>query len=190
MGIKKVFVVLFVSLSIIFGLMLGSSYAWYSYNNAESTLFGRTLLDKPTVIFAQDDSIVFNTNTPILDSDRYSFANITSFNVTFGENLINYDTSINILLEDINIDSELINGSFKYELMENGLTIVSGDFSNYQNDGTLELLPTKIIQEEIYPKTYVYDLFIWLSDDGTSQNELMDKKFSARVKVNNAIKRK
>ena len=170
--------------------MLGSSYAWYSYSNAESTLFSRTLEDKPTVIFAQDDSVVFRTNMPILDVDRYSFANITSFNVTFGEDLVDYDTSLNIILDDIVIDSELINDNFKYELLENGESIASGSFINYDNSGELNIMPTKIILEDKYPKTYVYDLFIWISDDGTDQNYLMEKSFSAKVKVNSAIKRK
>ena len=170
--------------------MLGSSYAWYAYSNAESTLYGKAQLDKPTVIFAQDDSIILRTNTPILDEDRYSYANITSFNITFGENLIDFDTSISIELSEIIIDNELINENFKYELLENGVTVSTGNFLNYQGNGTLNIMPTKIISQETYPKTYVYDLFIWLSDSGESQNDLMDKNFSTKVKVNTAIKKK
>lgn len=190
MNFKKLVLMLSITLGIIFSLMLGSSYAWYAYSNAESTLFGNASEEKPTVIFAQDDSVVFRTNTPIKDEDRYSYANITSFNITFGENLINYDNSISIMLEDIMIDGELINNNFKYELLENGISVANGSFSEYSNGGVFTIMPPKIINEEIYPKTYIYDLFIWLSDDGTSQNELMGKKFSAKVKVNNAIKRK
>ena len=181
---------LLITFSIIFSLMLGSSYAWYAYSNAESTLFGRTSEEKPTVIFAQDDSVVFRANIPILDSDRYSFANITSFNVTFGENIIDYDAVISIELYDIVIDTALVIDNFKYELLENGVSVASGSFADYQNTGNLLVMPSKIIDSDVFPKTYVYDLFIWLSDDGTDQNDLMDKNFSAKVKVNNALKRK
>ncbi len=190
MGLKKLFIVLSITIGIIFGLMLGSSYAWYAYSNAESTLFGRILSEKPTIIFAQDDSVVFRTNMPILDSDRYLFANITSFNVTFENNFIDYETAMSIYLDDIIIDDELISDSFKYELMENGTTIASGSFMEYQKNGSFILMPSKIIDNQVYPATYVYDLFVWISDDGTNQNNLMGKTFSAKVKVDNAMKRK
>lgn len=190
MGLKKLVLVLSITLGIIFSLMLGSSYAWYAYSNAESTLFGSAITEKPTIIFAQDDSVVFRTNTPILDEDRYSYANITSFNITFGENLINYDNSISINLEDIVIDNELRNNNFKYELLENGVTVANGSFSEYTDGGSFVIMPPKIINEEVYPKTYVYDLFVWISDDGSNQNELMGKRFSAKVKINSASKRK
>ena len=74
--------------------------------------------------------------------------------------------------------------------MENGVSVASGSFADYQNTGNLLVMPSKIIDSDVFPKTYVYDLFIWLSDDGTDQNDLMDKNFSAKVKVNNALKRK
>ena len=50
MSLKKLFIIFKISLFIIFGLMLGTSYAWYAYSNSESTLFGRTLSNKPTII--------------------------------------------------------------------------------------------------------------------------------------------
>ena len=50
-------------------------------------------------------------------------------------------------------------------------------------------MPMKTITSETYPVTYNYDLFIWLSDDGSNQNELMNKVFSAKVNVNSATKK-
>lgn len=190
MGLKKTLLVYGIMLSIVSSFMFGASYAWYAYSNAESTLFGSTIKEAPAVIFAQDDLINFNSNTPILDEDRYSYGNINSFNITFPEKLSNYDTAISISLSDIIMSEELKSVSYKYELLENGKTLSTGDFSLIGNSTEMVLMPNKIINVTSYPTTYVYDLFIWLSDDGTSQNDLMNKNFSAKVTVNSAMKRK
>lgn len=170
--------------------MFGASYAWYAYSNAETTISGSTIDEAPAVIFAQDNYVLANSNMPILDEDRYSYSNMNSFNITFGSNLTKYDTAITISLTDINISDELKSVNYKYELLENEKTISTGDFSMLGDSHELVIMPSKIIDVITYPTTYVYDLLIWLSDDGTDQNYLMNKTFSAKVKVNSAMKRK
>ena len=41
---------------------------------------------------------------PIYDEDRYRYANKNSFTVTLGENLKEYETGLEIVLNEINID--------------------------------------------------------------------------------------
>lgn len=190
MELKKLILVFCITVFVFMLSIFGVSYAWYAYSNAETTLFGSTIKETPTVIFAQTDAINSDVIAPIYDFDRYSFSNITSFNVTFGENLSNYETAISIELYDINISSELKISNYKYELLENENVIASGDFSNIGNDTSIVLVPNKIVTIDNFPTTYVYDLFIWLSDDGSDQNYLMNKSFSARVRVNSAVKKK
>lgn len=187
---KKTLIVLTITLCIFSALMLGSSYAWYAYSNAETSLFGSTIKEAPTVIFAQNEKITAVTNMPIQDEDRYSYANINSFNITYGENLKKYDVAISIYLDEIVMSQELKIENYKYELMENNVTISSGNFKDIFDNKEMILLENKIVEIENYPTTHVYDLFIWLSDDGENQNELMDKYFSAKVKINTAVKKK
>lgn len=189
-GLKKTLFVFGITLMVISFSMFGASYAWYAYSSAETTLSGSTIDQTPAVIFAQDNYILANSNMPILDIDRYNYSNINSFNVTFGSNLMKYETAITILLTDINISEELKNVNYKYELLENEKTISTGNFSMIGDNHEIVLVPSKIIDVATYPTTYVYDLLIWLSDDGTDQNYLMNKTFSAKIKVNSAMKRK
>lgn len=190
MGLKRLVLVFCITIFVFTFSIFGASYAWYAYSNAETNLFGSAIKEAPTVIFAQTDVITSSINTPIYDNDRYNFANINSFNVTFGENLSGYNSAISIELYDINMSPELKISNYKYELLENENVVASGDFSNIGDNNSIILMPNKILNIDVYPATYVYDLFIWLSEDGSDQNQLMNKYFGAKIRVNSAVKKK
>ncbi len=190
MEFKRLILVLSITVFMIFGSMLGASYAWYAYENAETSLFGTTIKEAPTTIFSQTEYIGSSVNMPIKDEDHRNYANINSFTITFGENLTKYETAISIVLDEIYLSEELRIANYKYELVENNQVVSSGDFSNIGSNTTLVLYPSKIMEIESYPTTYTYELYIWLSDDGSNQNHLMDKGFSGRVKVNSAVKKR
>lgn len=182
-------ILLSVTVSIMFGVLLGISYGWYAYSNAESTINASTLDEVPTVVFAQTEYITSTQIMPIYDEDRYRYANKNSFTITIGENLQEYETGIEILLDDINISEELKIDNYKYELLQNKQTIIEGTFSNIGELTSIELLPMTVITPTSYPSTYSYELYIWLSEDGTDQNYLMNKNFGAKINVNSAVKK-
>ena len=186
---KKTILIMSVAVSIAAVLIAGSTYAWYAYNNAETKVIGSTIKETPTTIFAKTDQILNKDIMPIYDEDRYNYASKNSFTVTFGENLRNYNSAIEINLDNIKMSEELKIANYKYELLENNIVIASGNFSEIGNNSKLTLMPMKIITGETYPITNNYDLYIWLSEDNSVQNELMNKVFSAKVNVNSAIKK-
>lgn len=171
------------------GIMLGISYGWYAYSNAESTINGTTIKEIPTVIFSQTEYIYSSTTMPISDEDRYNYANKNSFTVTLGENLSEYETGIEISLKDIAMSNELKIENYKYELLQDNQIISNGNFSSIGSATVLKLMPMTLMNPIKYPHTYTYDLYIWLSDDGSNQNHLMNKGFSAKVNINSAIKK-
>ena len=189
MDFKRVLLVISITITIIMGFMFGISYGWYSYENAQAKVSGATVKDIPTVIFASNEYIYSSNIIPIDDDDRYSYANKNIFTVTLGENLENYETGIKILLKDIKIADELKNINYKYELLQDGKTVGNGNFDSLNNEITLEIMPMTILMPNVYPKTYTYELYIWLKDDGSNQNNLMNKKFSAKIDVISAIKK-
>lgn len=182
-------IVLGITLCIFVGISFGASYAWYAYKNAETNIGGSTINETPTVIFGQTEYISSSTSVPIYDEDRYNYANKNSFTVTLNENLKDYQVGIKILLNDILMADVLKNSNYKYELLENGVSVANGDFSMLGNNRDLEIMSTKVLVPVTYPTTYSYELLIWLSDDGTVQNDLMNKGFRAKVNVVSAIKR-
>lgn len=189
MEFKKMIILLSVTVSIMFGVLLGTSYAWYAYSNAESNIKANTLKEAPTVLFAQTEFISSTQNMPIYDEDRYRYGNKNSFTITLGENLKDYETGIQIILENINIDEELKIENYKYELLENKKVITSGNFSNIGELTEIELMPMTIMNTTTYPETYIYEFYIWLSEDETDQNYLMNKKIGAKINVISAVKK-
>ena len=189
MEFKKILIILSITITIMISLMMGVSYGWYAYSNAETQIDGSTIKEKPTIIFAQTEYIYLNQTMPIYDEDRYTYANKNSFTITLEENLKAYETGIEISLKDIAMSEELKIENYKYELLEDGILIANGNFSEIGNATTLTLQPMTLMTPISYPKTYTYELYIWLSEDETNQNELMDKIFSAKVNINSAVKK-
>lgn len=189
MEFKKMIILLSITISIMFGVLLGISYGWYAYSNAESNVKANTIKEIPTVVFSQTEYITSTQNMPIYDEDRYKYANKNSFTVTIGENLKQYQTGLEIILNNINISNELKISNYKYELLENKKVVSSGDFSSIGNETSINLLPMTIVTPPNYPYTYVYELYIWLSEDETNQNNLMNKSFGAKIDVNSAVKK-
>lgn len=189
MEFKKLIILLSVTVSIMFGLLLGISYGWYAYKNAESTIAGNTIKEAPSIVFAQTQYIKTAQNMPIYDEDKYKYANKNSFTVNMGENLKNYEVGIEILLNNIKIAEELKIENYKYELLENKKVISSGNFSAIGENTSIKLMPITIMGPPTYPYTYAYELYIWLSEDESDQNYLMNKEFGAKIEVNSAIKK-
>jgi len=187
--LKKVIIVLGITITVIFSLMIGLSYAWYQYSNAESNVSGTTIKERPTIIFSQTEFINYNINTPIYDEDRYNYANKNSFTVSLPENLKNYQTAIEINLENIKMSEELKIANYKYELLQNGLVVGTGNFTKVDSSNSINLMPMTVLTPTSYPGIYIYELYIWLSEDDSNQNSLMNKEFSANINVNSAIKR-
>ena len=87
------------------------------------------------------------------------------------------------------IANELKTANYKYELLQNGSVVATGNFSNIGSSKEMTLMPMTVLSPTSYPQNYNYELYIWLSDDGTNQNNLMNKGFSAKVSVNSATKK-
>jgi hypothetical protein len=189
MEFKKLLILLSITITVMFGLTLGATYSWYAYSNAESFIGASTIDEAPTVVFAQTEYIASTKIMPIYDEDRYRYATKNSFTITLGENLQEYDTGLEIILNNINISEELKIENYKYELQQDKQTIISGNFSNIGDNQTIKLFPMTLMEPSTYPTTYVYELYIWLSEDGTDQNYLMNKNFGAQITVNSAVKK-
>ena len=189
MEFKKIIIVLSITIAIAIGIMFGASYAWYAYKNAETNISGGTIKETPTVIFSQTEYIDSKQIIPIKDNDRYNYANKNSFTITLDKKLKNYETGIEVSLVNINMADELKSTNYKYELLQNNKSIATGNFSNIGSNKSLTILPMTKYTPASYPATYTYELLIWLSDDETNQNQLMNKGFSAKININSAIKK-
>ena len=189
MELKKFLIVLSIAITITIGIMFGVSYGWYEYSNAKINIKSSTIKEIPTVIYSNTEKITTNNIMPILDEDRYNYGEKNIFTITIGENLKNYETAIEISLKDLRISEELKIEDYKYELLQDNKIVSTGDFSTVGMTTNMIIMPMTIMQPSTYPQTYTYELYIWLSDNGANQNNLMNKSFNAKLNINSAIKK-
>lgn len=186
---KKLLLVLGIAMTITVLVMFGVTYGWYEYSTAQAAAKGKTINEVPTVIFTSDENIYVNRIMPIYDDDRYTYGEKNTFTVTVGDNLKDYDTGIEISLTNLKIADELKIADYKYELLQDGVVVSSGNFSNVGMSTNMTIMPMKILNTVSFPQTYTYELYIWLSENGANQNNLMNKVFNAKLNVNSAIKK-
>ena len=120
MNFKKMILVLTITFSAIFTLMLGSSYAYY-VSTGGTTLNATTgNFDNPvSIVFGQGDYVNIKTGVPIREEQLSVYT--TSYNAFYiipnATILDGYEASATISLTDISIDEELKVSDFKYYLV-------------------------------------------------------------------------
>ena len=100
------------------------------------------------------------------------------------ENLNDYEVAASISLVNIEIDSALKTSDFRYELYfdDGSSPVASGTFADLGTDTSIVLTDMTILDTG----THTYELRVWLQETGISQNNLMNKSFSAKIKVASA----
>lgn len=185
MPFKKLIIIMSISFTVIICGLLGLSYAWYAVATDE-TQFNVTTgsSDGIDVVYTQTEYINNSKGVPVKSS---SAGDKNVFSVTVGEELSSYEVGIAISLVDISIASELKIPEFRYELYsdDSSTPIASGNFSEIGTNTTIDLTNMMILDVG----THTYELRVWLQDTGVSQNSLMNKSFSAKIKVASAYRK-
>ena len=179
MDFKKTLLVILTFITCMFALMLASSYAWYSYTNGSTTFDVVTNNEDINVTYQTGMYIDTKTALPIKkeEIDEYSEKNKFSINLN-NENLVG-KLLIDISLINIQIDEFLKSNNFKYELLYNGTTINTGNFSQIE-ENKIDL-GTNIILDSISNNDF--ELRIYILDDDNDQNQLMNKTFKGTISI-------
>ena len=192
---KRLLIILSFAVTVLIVILLGTSYAWYTFDNAVTSFNNvGTFSDniEVAVVFTNDSNIGTTVGIPITTSEIEEKSEKTSFTITPSTALAGRSVAIQILLADLKIDSALTSvSSLKYSLLQtvDGVTttVKSGTFSGV-TASSLILLPSTSISDSDLGKTYSYEFRLWLEEDNSNQNALMGKKLDGYIKVNTAIK--
>lgn len=195
MTFKRLLIILSFAVTVLIVVLLGTSYAWYTFDNAVTSFNNvGTFSDniEVAVVFTNDSNIGTTVGIPITTSEIEEKSEKTSFTITPSTALAGRSVAIQILLADLKIDSALTSvSSLKYSLLQtvDGVTttVKSGTFSGV-TASSLILLPSTSISDSDLGKTYSYEFRLWLEEDNSNQNALMGKKLDGYIKVNTAIK--
>ena len=197
MEFRKLIFVLAVTSIIIFGLLWGSTYAYYVYTGGpEINVTTASDNTRVSVVFTQSKYMNLKTGVPISEADIDNYAGKTVFTlVPDSASLEGYDVAITISLYDLKIDSELMVSDLKYDLKctdgSNTKTLISSNGSKITSSTKVLTLGTLSTVDSSFDinKTYTCTLRAWLQDSGVSQNKLMYKNFSGTIKVDSIYKK-
>lgn len=191
---KRLLIILSFAVTVLIVILLGTSYAWYTFDNAVTSFNNvQTFSDNidTAVVFTNSSNIGTTVGIPILASDVEERSEKTTFTVTPSTTLSGREVAFQISLIDLKIDSALTGvSSLKYSLLQTvdgtTTTIKSGNFSGVTADSLI--LSTITVPEAKLGKTYSYEFRLWLEEDNSNQNALMGKKLEGYIKVNTAIR--
>lgn len=161
-------------------LMLSSSYAWYSFSNASTTFDVLTSNEDIRVTYNSSRFISTVTAVPISSKDIDALSEKNNFSIDVDNDKVDEALSVSVNLIGIEIDKDLRNSNFKYDLLFNGNVISNGDFSNFSSDKIT--IADNIILNNLGANNF--ELRLYLLDDGSNQNRLMNKTFKAIINVN------
>ena len=171
----------------VFGSMLTTSYAWYSYEKGSTKFDVVTANDNVEIIYQTGEFINTDVAIPIKEgeidrySDKYDF-NIKVKKKIVGNELVAKISLVDIMIDDVlkKVDEEIgdspLRVQFFYQGHQVGNTITGKDF----NDVVYEIGDV-VLSDEIDNQ---FELRVYLLDNGKDQSELMNKTFQAKIEVN------
>lgn len=194
--------VLTISIFSVFLLMFGTSYAYYvSDEGPNLNITTGDFNANVAVVFNQSQYINFDTGIPITLEEVAEKANKAVFTLVSDSSVLSgYEVAVTISLVDIYIDEELRVDDFRYNLSCSdgtdsfSLTSVDygtgADFTDEVVEAGTILLGTISTNDNFdVNKVYTCTLSMYLFETEENQNSLMDKNFSARIKVDSVFRK-
>lgn len=197
MKFSKMIFVLTIAASAIFICMMGSSYAYYTATSTNININTGTIDNGISVVFADNNYVNVKTGVPLDDEQVMENAKANTFSITpNASTLEGYDAYVNISLINVKIDDALKVSDFKYSLIcmdsnNSQSTLGSGDGTSITTGTNLILGNMNTVDGTFNINTNYQCYFrVWIANKAdTSQNELMEKKFSALLKVNTIMRK-
>ena len=180
MSFRKTLSLITIFVLSMFILMLSSSYAWYSFNNASTSFEALTSNEEINVIYKNNKFISTVTAVPISSSDISTLSEKNNFKIDVNNESLEEALSVSVYLTSIEIDNALKNSNFRYDLLYNGQVVSNGDFSSVNSD-RMNIVDGIILNNL---EDNDFELRIYLLDNGENQNNLMNKEFKAIISVN------
>ena len=160
-------------------ILLGISFT-YAYFSSKKVSTKNSVVAGTLVINYEDDNLntlSLNNIVPIYDNEIKTKANKIGFKVN---NTGGSKAYVDISLTDIVMDSELANLEFKWALYSENTKISNGNFRNVSDNKQLLMNNIEIASNS----NKSYQLYIWISESGMDQSNLMGKNFSTKITVN------
>ena len=197
MKFNKIIFILMIAATIIFAGMIGSSYAYYTLTDTSIDITTGNVTNGFSIVFSDNNYVNVKTGVPLNDDQVIESAKANMFSIIPNASALNgYDAYVNVSLINVRIDDALKVSDFKYSLICNDSnnyesTIGSGDGTSLSTGTDVLLGSLNTINGSLNINTSYQCYFrVWIANKAdTSQNELMNKSFSALLKVNTIMRK-
>ena len=179
MKLKKMLLVISIVIISMFSLMLATSYAWYSFDNAKTTFTAVTNNDIIDVSFQSGEYINTSIAVPITSDQIDKYSDKSNFSIRVKNNKENNDVMVAIKLVDVVIDSQLRKSTFRVDLYHQGSQIISVRGTDIVT-AVNETLGSVVLDDDVNNQ---FEIRVYIIDDGSEQNLMMNKTFSAKISV-------
>lgn len=179
MSFKKLLVVTSVIIFSMFGLMLATSYAWYSYEGGSTTFDGVTKADDLLISYQNGEYINTSIAVPVSEEQIDMYSEKNNFNIKVTGNDKKEEIKVSVKLIDVEIADELKDADFKIEMYYQGFQRAS--FSGTQiTAGTDINFGSVMLDNDISNQ---FEIRVYILDDGTDQNVMMNRIFKGKIEV-------
>ena len=171
MKFNKILLIILVFIICMFAIMLTTSYAWYSFSSGNTSFDVATNNDDIKVTYKTGMYINTTTAIPITNDEVISKADKNNFGIDLSKEELVGRVLVSVSLVDLEIDKNLKDSSFKYDLVYNDSVVSSGNFS--KADKNEFMLADSITLESLNNNNF--ELRLYVLDNGENQNSLMNK---------------
>ena len=183
---KKMLGVILIVVVALFGLMLTTSYAWYSYESASTKFDVVTANDDIDIVFQKGEFINTESAIPLKVSDIDRYSDKYDFNIKIKKYVEDNEMVAKVSLVDIVMDEELKkvdevlgDSPFRIELFYQG-GLVGSSISGKDIVDTVYEFGDVVLSSSIDNQ---FELRVYLVDNDGKQDYLMDKKFQGKINV-------
>ena len=181
MSYKKMLFVIIIVITVMFGLMLATSYAWYSFDAGSTTFDAVTGGKDVDITFIKGEFINDNLAVPIKSADVDQYSDKHQFIIRTKNNEDNGEILVSVSLTEISIEESLRNSSFYVDLYYQGekVSTVTGNQLAVSGATTKNLKSVTLDNNT----DNNFEFRVYILDNNTDQSSMMNKTFSAKIKV-------
>ena len=162
-----------------FGLMLATSYAWYSYEGGSTTFDGVTKSEDLLISYQNGEYINTSIAVPVSEEQVDMYSEKNNFNIRVTGNDKNEEIKVSVKLIDVEIADELKDANFKVEMYYQGFQRAS--FSGTEiTTGTDINFGSVMLDNDISNQ---FEIRVYILDDGTDQNDMMNRIFKGKIEI-------
>ena len=159
-------------------VFIGLTYAYFftTISTSEKTV----TYGKLDITYTNGEKVNFSNSLPMSEKDVDIYATRNKFSVTNSNDADSLSGYLEIYLDSISIPNELKNSNFRWVLYQGDHRLSSGHFGKVT--GTSRKLKNNVPLKK--GDTKDFSIALWIYDDGSNQNNMLNKTFNAKIKVN------